>query len=229
MWSRKSSCVVLMKSSVLARLSRNFFTDSSGVMGVFVGSSGSGAFALKLRSCSITTSFSSLPAVALRFSGVTGVFMTSPTLAKINASDRAMWSAHSAIDQRSGPALKFHCSTESPLVASRNIFFEPSSSAIALSRSSLVSVSVAGAAITNMATAKIMLLNIGFPSWRFTTQAGRNYIALFHANIGRVFGERVLLVLPEGPIRLEVVVVNERIKRVVHVSGIGGLQVGNTD
>src|SRR5579859_3877021 len=164
MWSRRSSCVVLMKSSVLARLSRNFFTESGPDIGVLVGSIGSGAVALCVRSCSIGINLSSLPAVADRFSGVNGVFITPSVIRpKINPSASAMWSAHSATDRRSGADLKFHCAAESPFVASRNAFFEPSSSAIALSRSAWVSVSVAGTATRNIATAKIMLF-IEFPS-----------------------------------------------------------------
>src|SRR5215813_433855 len=231
MWSRKSSCVVLINSSVLARLSRNFFTDSSGVITVLVGSSGSGAFALKLRSCSIATSFSSLPAVTLRFSGVRGVFSTpSVTLPKMNASDSAIWSAHSAIDQRSGADLKLHCAGESPLVASRNIFLEPSSSAIPLSRSSWVSVVVAGAAAITIATASIKLLimvSLHLPV-RITHPA-RNCIALFYSGVGRVFGKGVFLVLPERPIGLKVVVINKGVKCMVHVPGVGALEVGDTD
>src|SRR5258707_8855235 len=59
-----------------------------------------------------------------------------------------MCSAHSAIDQRSGPALKFHCAAERPLVASRNICREPSSSATALSRSACESVWSGAATVT---------------------------------------------------------------------------------
>src|SRR5215813_294448 len=231
MWSRKSSCVVLINSSVLARLSRNFFTDSSGVITVLVGSSGSGAFALKLRSCSIATSFSSLPAVTLRFSGVRGVFSTpSVTLPKINASDSAMWSAHSAIDQRSGADLKLYCACDKPFVASRNTFLDPSSSAIALSRSSWVSVVVAGAAAITIATANsklLIMVSSHLPVG--ITHAVLNCIALFHTGVGRILGKGIFLVLPERPIGLKVVVINKGVKCVVHVPGVGALQVGNTD
>src|SRR5437016_331426 len=84
---------------------------------------------------------SSFPLTASRFSGVTGVLITCfVTTPKMNSSLSAICSAHSAIDQRSGPALKFHCAGESPLVASRNACREPSSSATALSRSAWVRV-----------------------------------------------------------------------------------------
>jgi len=55
-------------------------------------------------------SLSSLPAAAARFSGLAGAFMIlSVMMPKMNPSDSAMCSEHSATDQRSGAALKFHC------------------------------------------------------------------------------------------------------------------------
>src|SRR5262249_38614914 len=179
-------------------------------------------------SCSIATNFSSFPAVADRFSGVRGVLRTPSVIRpKMKPSARAICSAHSAMDHRSGEDLKFHCASESPLVASRTIFFEPSSSAIPFARSAWVSVSVAGTATRNIAAARIMPLNMGLPSWNLVRTEPRNCIALFHPDVGRIFRERVLLVLAEGPVRLEMVVVEEGVKCMVHVPRIRRLQARN--
>src|SRR6266581_1083219 len=124
--------------------------ESSALIGRFVGSIGSGAVALWLRSWSIFTINSSLPFTASRFSGVAGPFTTGwLTRPKMNPSLSAMCSAHSATDQRSGAGLKFHCAGDKPFVASRKTLREPSNSATALSRSACVSVSAETATAAN--------------------------------------------------------------------------------
>src|ERR1700676_1867851 len=205
---------------VWARLSKNSLVDSSPVMGLFfAGSMGSGAVALWLRSCIILMIKSSLPLAASRFSGLVGAFMIFSVIRPtMKPSDSAMCSEHSATDQRSGPGLKFHCAAERPRVASRKAFFEPSSSATALSRSSLLSVCVASAVKIRASAKKIAFMS----SLRVGIWC-RYCSALFHADVGDIFGEGGLLVFLESPLSLEVVVVEEGVDGVVHVAVVGGL------
>src|SRR5271155_6050745 len=48
---------------------------------------------------------------------------------------------------------------------------------------------------------------------------------LLYANVRHIFCERILLVLPESPGGFEMLAVNQRIHRVVHVAAVGALQV----
>jgi Transposase IS116/IS110/IS902 family len=52
---------------------------------------------------------------------------------------------------------------------------------------------------------------------------------LLHADIGGVFGESIFLVLAERPSRLEMIVVQELVRGVMHVAIVGGFQVGDAD
>src|SRR5258707_9412155 len=57
----------------------------------------------------------SFPCTNARFSGSAGPFSACSVIKfRMNVSVTPMCSAHSAIDQRSGAGLKFHCASESP-------------------------------------------------------------------------------------------------------------------
>src|SRR6266404_2779029 len=65
----------------------------------------------------------------------------------------------------------------------------------------------------------------GYPL-QANTQVWANCIALFHADVGYVFCERIFLVLAKSPICLEMVIVQKCVERVVHVPRVGILQIG---
>src|SRR6266850_7333068 len=50
---------------------------------------------------------------------------------------------------------------------------------------------------------------------------------LLRSHVGHILRERVLLVFAEGPGRFEMIVVQERVGRVMHVPAVGALQAGN--
>src|SRR2546430_11880237 len=126
------------KSSVVARLSTKCFTDPSGSAKRFAGNSGSGAWALLVRSGTIANTASSVFFTS-RPGSPAGADMTfSLASVRRKSSAAAMCSITCATDQRSAAGLKFHCASDSPFVASRTFFFVVSRYCSALSFSACV-------------------------------------------------------------------------------------------
>src|SRR6184192_2731830 len=136
-WSRKP-VALLRKSSVVARLSAKCLTEPSGDPKRFVGTNGSGACTLFVRSGTIASTPSS-GFFTSRPGSPAGAIMTfSFTIPRIKSSAAAMCSITCATDQRSGAGLKFHCASERPFVDSRTFFFVVSRYYSALSFSTCV-------------------------------------------------------------------------------------------
>src|SRR5712671_1782467 len=136
-WSRRPAAV-FRKSSVVARLSTKCLIEASGDPKRFVGTSGSGACTLFVRSGTIASTDSSVFFTSRPGSPAGDIITFSFTKPRIKSSAAAMCSITCATDQRSGPGLKFHCASDNPFVASRTFFLVVSRYCSALSFSACV-------------------------------------------------------------------------------------------
>src|SRR6202521_3973566 len=137
---------VFRKSSVVVRLSTKCLIKPSGDPKRFVGTSGSGACTLFVRSGTIASTASSVFFTSRPGSPAGDSITFSFTKPRIKSSAAAMCSITCATDQRSGAGLKFHCASDSPFVASKTFFFVVSRYCSALSFSACVT-SCADAAV----------------------------------------------------------------------------------
>src|SRR5207253_5867896 len=144
-WSRKP-VAFLRKSSVVARLSTKCLTEASAEPKRSVGTSGSGACTLFVRSGTIASTASSVFFTSRPASPAGANITFSLASVRRKSSAAAMCSITCATDQRSGAGLKFHCASDSPFVASRTFFLVVSKYCSALSFSACVT-SCADAAV----------------------------------------------------------------------------------